>query len=468
MKSAFLGGAYSVRSKPMGAQTAVNLYLEPNEAGGGDAGAFYGTPGKLRLTTLAGGAHRQSIVAGGYLWAVVGANVYRLDSSYSATLIGTLPGSAGPVSMEENGHQLVIAHPGGWHVVTLSTASMAAVADAPKTSDVSFLDNYGIAASDNGTYVWTNLADFSVIDPLSFASAEGSPDKILRTLADHREGWLFGERTIEVVVINGDPDLPFTRTTFIEQGILAPRSACKADNSVLWLGRNEKGQGVVWRADGYTPTRISTFAIEQAIAKGDAANANAYTYQQDGHHFYVLCLSDQTWAYDLNTGLWHQRAYLDPLTGELKADRAITHAMWNGVHVVGDREDGRLYLLDMDAYTDDGDPIYRERAWREQDAENHLVTANCGELIADMGVGLDGAASDDGLDPQVWLSWSYDGALTWSSPLARSLGRIGQYRRRARWLRLGASRRRDWRLHSTAPVRHCWRAFLFDGEVYSA
>ena len=474
MKSAFLGGAYTLRSLPLSAQTAVNIYLEPNESGSGEPGGFYGFPGKRRLATIGTGGHRASIVAGGYLWCVVGSGVYRVDSAFASTLVGTLPNSTGPVRMAENGRQVGIAHPGGWHVVKMSDLTFTAAVNSPLMSDISFIDNYGVGASANGTFVWTRLADFTSIDPLAFASAEGAPDKTVRTLADHRELWAWGDRSLEVFVVTTDPDLPFTRTAYAEQGILAPASAVKQDNSVLWLGRNEFGQGVVYRADGYVPVRISTFAIEQAIATyADPAAATAFTYQQDGHHWYVLNFAEGSWAYDLNTRLWYQLAYRDPATGEMRRNRAETHALFNGLHVVGDYADGRLYALDMDYATDDGDPIYRERAWAQVEAENRWIRYDRGELIADMGVGLDAVAPptttdpNDTYDPKVWLQWSDDGGRTWGNAHERSLGRIGQFRHRAVWRRMGRARTRYYRLWSAAPVRQAWRGFNLDMDVAS-
>jgi hypothetical protein len=469
MESAFLGGAYTLRSTKLAGQTCINLFLEPNESGQGQKGGFYGTPGLLRKATLAALGSRQSIVAGGYLWHVVGANVYRVDSAWAATLIGTLPNSTGPVAMTQNGTQVAIAHPDGWHVITLATLAFAAVVDAPRTSDMSFIDNYGVAVLDNGTYGWTNLADLSVINPLSFASAEGDPDPAVRTLVDHRELWLMGTNTIEVAVVTADPDLPFTRTAFIEEGIYAPRSAAKEDNSVFWLGRNEKGRCIVRRAQGYVPERISTFALEQAIQSyANPANARGWTYQQDGHHFYVLQFDEATWAFDINTRLWAQRGWMDPADGTLKRHRAETHAFFADTHVVGDFEDGRLYALDMDTFTDDGDPIYRERAWQQQDAENHLITFTRGELVGEMGVGLSVAGDGDDADPQAWLSWSSDGGRTWSNEEARALGKVGAYLNRAVWWRMGASRDRYFRLRSTAPVRIAWFAFNIEAQVSAA
>lgn len=468
MRSNFLGGAYSLRSLPLAAQTAINIYLEPNESGSGEPGGFYGTPGLLKKATLGANGCRGARAAGNYLWTVFGNRVYRVDSAFNATSVGTLPNSSGAVSMADNGTVLVIAHAAGWHSVNLSTSAFAAVAGSPTMSDVCFIDNYLVGAQANGTYTWANL-NSTTIDALNFASAEGSPDPIIRTIGDHRELWLLGQSTIEVAVVTSDPDLPFTRTTFIEQGILAPHSACKEDNSVFWLGRNESGQGVVYVAEGYIPRRISTFAIEQAIATyANPEDATAYTYQQDGHHFYVLSFAEATWAYDINTQVWHQRAYRNTSTGELERHRGASHAFFRGQHIVGDYADGRLYALDLNTFTDDGDEIYQERTWHQMDAENRWITFHRGELIADMGLGLDGAPPSDWADPQAWLSWSNDGGRTWSNEHNRSLGRLGEYDKRAIWRRMGKARTRYFRLRKTAATRTAWRGFNLDMDVANA
>jgi len=463
MQTNFLGAAYTLRSHPLAAQTCINLYVEPNESGNGDVGGFYGTPGKRLLLTLPSLGCRGAKAANGYLWTVYGSKIYRIGSNLGITEIGDIPSSTGAVEIQNNVGSVVVAHPSGWHAIDTETLAVTVVEDAPTMSDVSFIDNYLVGAAANGSYVWANL-NSTVVDALSFASAEGNPDKIVRTLADHRELWLFGTESVEVAVVTSDPDLPFTRTSYIEQGIMAPRTAAKEDNSVFWLGRNERGQGVVYVAQGYIPRRISTFAIEQAIAGyASPETATAYTYQQDGHHFYVLCFDEATWVYDINTQLWHQRAWREPGTGLLKRDRTSAHAMLGGRHLVGDWEDGRLYALETDYYLDDQDPIYRERAWPQAEGENRLIRYDRAELMGDMGVGLDGDGID--ADPSVWLSWSDDGGRTWGNEHERSIGRIGQYRLRAVWRRLNRARTRYFRLRTTAAVRVAWRGFNIDVSV---
>jgi len=466
MKSNFLGPAYTVRALPLGAQTCINLFTEQNETGNGQVGAFYGSPGLKRLATIGTGPIRALAqdVDGDYLYVVSGASVYKVAPDWTSTLIGTISTATGPVKTAINNTQIVFAHSGGWSVLNVATGALVAVTSAPTTVDISFIDNYGVFANDNGTYGWTPVADFSSVPSLNFASAEGSPDRIIATIADHRELWLFGDTTVEVAVVSSDPDLPFTRTSFIEQGILAPLSATKQDNSVFWLGKNEFGRGIVYRAQGYTPQRISTYAIEQWIAKcANPQYAQAFTYQQDGHHRYVLSFEEGSWCFDINTGEWSQLAYRVPATGELQRHRANCHAMFNGVHVVGDYVDGRIYALDQDTCTDDGDLIYRERAWPQADSDNKIVVLSRGELIAEMGLGLDGTPAVEGVDPQVWLSMSKDGCHTWTSERARSLGRIGEYTKRAQWFAIGSGRQLALKLRTTsaAPVR--WLGFNIDG-----
>lgn len=463
MKSNFLGPAYKLRSLPLAAQTCVNLYVELDESTQGE-GAFYHAPGLRRLATLAATGCRGLHGAGGVLWAVYGAKLYSITTAWVATEIGTLPNSSGHVEIFNNGIDLIVAHQDGWHTCLLDGTGFAAVSGSEGTSDGTFIDSFLVQAKTDGTYQWANVGT-TTIEALNFASAEGNPDKVIRTLADHRELILFGTDTIEVAVVTGDADLPFTRTAFIEQGLLAKHSVAKEDNSIFWLGRNEKGQGVLYRADGYVPTRISDFAIEQAIAGyANPEDAVAYTYQQGGHHFYVIHFAEASWCYDINTGLWSQRAYRNQTTGELERHRGGEHAFFNGTHVVGDWEDGRLYALDLDTYTDDGDEIYRERVWAQLHAENRRMFFHKGELIAEMGVGLDGD-SETGADPQVWLSWSDDGGRNWSNQHNRTLGRIGAFRNRAIWRRLGTSRNRYFKLWTSAPVPIAWKSFTLEMEV---
>jgi hypothetical protein len=63
-------------------------------------------------------------------------------------------------------------------------------------------------------------------------------------------------------------------------------------------------------------------------------------------------------------------------------------------------------------------------------------------------------ASGSAADPQWRLSVSDDGGRTWSTLVKpRSMGKLGEYLTRLRWLKMGQSRERMIRLESTDPVR---------------
>jgi len=150
----------------------------------------------------------------------------------------------------------------------------------------------------------------------------------------------------------------------IEVGCSAPHSVVKLDNTIFWLGSNDRG-GVVYRADGYSPLRVSTHAVEWQIQQyADISDAVAYAYQQEGHAFYVLNFPSActTWVYDVATGAWHERASFRD--GLFKRHRSNSHCSFNGATVVGDYNNGNLYLMDVDLFAD---PIGTQkwlRSWR--------------------------------------------------------------------------------------------------------
>jgi hypothetical protein len=101
---------------------------------------------------------------------------------------------------------------------------------------------------------------------------------------------------------------------FIQHGCAAKYSVAQMGDALFWLSQDKQGGNVVLKGQGYQAERISTHAIEVAIASyAVKSDAIGYTYQQEGHQFYVLTFptADRTWVYDLVTGEWHERVWLD-------------------------------------------------------------------------------------------------------------------------------------------------------------
>lgn len=83
------------------------------------------------------------------------------------------------------------------------------------------------------------------------------------------------------------------------------------------------------------------------------------------------------------------------------------------------------------------------------------VTLFFSELQLDLEVGL-GLTTGQGVDPMLMLQWSDDGGRTWSKEHWVSAGRLGAYRHRAIWRRLGRARTRTWRVVCAEAVPMRW------------
>lgn len=454
MKIPFVGGSATQRSVSLDAQRTVNLYPVMDAEGKAPI-ALYGTPGLVQFATTHAAEVRGMHEAGGRLFAVVGNVFYEIASNGTATNRGTLLTSTGPVSIADNGLQVVAVDGTYGYSFVLATNAFAQITDIdwPAANRIAFQDGYLIVGdSGTGSFFITSLYGTD-IDALDFASAEGAPDPLISLICDHRELWLFGDESTEVWFNSGNVDFPFERINgaFLETGCAAPQSVAKLDNSVFWLTKDKRGQGQIVRAQGYQPQIVSTRALEYAIANYSTIDdAIAYTYTQEGVGFYVITFptAGKTWAMDVASGLWHERSYWNAGTEE--RHRGNCYAFCFGRHLVGDYANGKIYELSLDAYTDDGAPLRALRRTRHQHAEGKRLFWSSLQIDIEAGVGL---TTGQGSDPQMMLRWSDDGGKTWSNEHWHSMGKIGEYSRRAIWRRLGASYNRVYEVVIADPVK---------------
>lgn len=459
MQFPFVGPSYSARTKNLDAQQCINLYPETAGPTSKNVAALIGTPGLALWATLDGGAIRGALRFNATTSIVVaGLNVWKVLSDGSSTLLGTIPYFLTPVSMASNGTTVILVTGAAGYAIVPDTESFTQIINTAFTGAdvVYFLDGYFVFNKPGtGQFQITGLYN-TEIDSLDFAIAEGSPDLLVSLIVDHRELWLFGENSTEVYFNSGNADFPFERIqgAFIEQGCAAKYSVAKMDNSVFWLTADDRGQGMVMRAVGYQPQRVSDHALEYAIGQYSRIDdAVAYTYQQEGHSFYVLSFptANVTWVFDASTNQWHQRAWRNPADGSLNRHRAWCQMAFAGENIVGDWETGKLYRMDLDTFTDNGDLIPRIRTCPHLSDPDYRYQI-FDSLQVDMQTGV-GNVSGQGSDPKAMLQWSTDGGHSWSNELWASIGKIGERRARVRWRRLGRSRDRVFRVTITDPVR---------------
>jgi len=465
MKTPILGSSYVARSINAADNRMINLFPEVIPEGGKEPGFLNRAPGLKLLQTIGSGPIRalwSHQTSNNNFYVVSGMEVYRVfDLNGTPTMIGQVSGT-GPVSIADNGTQIFFACNGPSYIYNEQTHVFAPITDPdfPGAVTVGYLDGYFVFNEPNSQRVWvTSLLDGTSVDPLDFASAEGSPDGLVAINVDHREAWLFGSDSVEVWYDAGGADFPLVRIqgAFNEIGCAAPFSVAKLDNSLFWLGQDARGQGIVYRANGYNGVRVSTHAVEYAIAQyGVISDALAYTYQQEGHTFYVLTFpsANATWVYDAATQAWHERAGLTD--GEFTRHRSNCQCNFKGSIVVGDFENGNIYTFDLETYADNGSAQKWLRSWRAlpTGTNNLKRTAHHSlQLDCETGVGLN---TGQGSDPLVMLRWSDDGGHTWSNEHWSSMGAIGRYGHRVFWRRLGMTlklRDRVYELSGTDPVK---------------
>jgi hypothetical protein len=430
-----------------------------------------GTPGKTLFATLPNTPVRCLWGGDNRLFAVGGSKLFEVLPNGTPVLLGDVGFATLPAQIFSD----VQAAPGSGSELFIVSGNNGYVADGISVFQVvaasagAFMDGYFIAITPNSNqFQLSALQDGTTWNGLQVAAKEGQPDRLTMILFDHETLWLFGEKTTEVWYDTGALDFPFQRIqgAFIEQGLWAPWSVAKLDNSIFWLGGDDRGAGVVWRAQGFLPVRISNHAVENMIRKyQDSYDAVAFAYQQNGHQFYVLSFptGDATLVYDVATNMWHERAYWDPNAGKYHADLARCHAFTMVQNFVGDYTNGNIYVLDLDTYTDNGGTIRRYRSSPHIVNENKWVQYK--RFILDTQV-VQGPASGQGSNPQIILQFSDDGGFTWSNerfcgglPIVpgqiQSLGQSGpgEYRFRYAWRRLGRSRDRCFRAIMTDPVQ---------------
>ena len=467
MKTPILGSSYVARSINAADNRMVNLFPEVIPEGGKEPGFLNRAPGLQFQQTIGTGpiralwAHQTN---GSDFYVVSGTEFYKVTGlTATPTKLGDVTGT-GPVSIADNGTQIFLACNGPSYIYNEVTNVFAQITDPdfPGAVTVGYLDGYFVFNEPNSQKVWvTELLDGTSVDPLDFASAEGSPDGLVGLIVDHREAWLFGTDSVEVWYNAGSADFPLTRIqgAFNEIGCVAAFSIAKLDNGLFWLGTDARGQGIVYRANGYTGQRVSTHAIEYAIAQyGNIADAIGYTYQQEGHAFYVLTFpsANATWVYDVATQAWHERAGWNTSTGQFTRHRSNCQCNFGGNTVVGDYENGNIYTLDLDVYSDNGGIQKWLRSWRAlPTGQNNLkrTAQHSLQLDCESGTGL---ITGQGSDPEIMLRFSDDGGHTWSNEHLSKMGKIGEYYRRVFWRRLGMTlklRDRVYEVSMTDPVK---------------
>lgn len=443
----FIGGAYEGRSKSSNPQDCVNLYPVIDRTGAKSEVMLVGAPGLKEFASLSGEV-RGIFSYNNQLYAIFGDKFCAVDALGTVTEKGTLETTIGVVEAEYNGNQVMVVDGSFGYIYDVSADTFNKITDLdfPVPSSLAYQDGYFIV-SENGTdsFYVSSLYDGTNWDALDFASAESQPDAAVAIASDHRELWIFGERTVEVYYNSGNAAFPFDRISgsLQEIGCGAKHSVVKADNTLFWFDN----RGFVVRATGYNHKIVSTRNIEyqwQQYSRTD--DAVAFTYTVGGHIMYHITFPTEgkTWVYDVAMDAWHQRASFVNAGSVIQGRHRANCAVWaHNKYLVGDYANGTIYELDLDTYTDDGEPIVRERVCQIISNENKRLVFRKFEIDLESGVG------SLTYDPQIMLAWSDDSGYTWSNEIWRTAGKTGEYFKRAVWYNIGMGRNRVFKVRIT-------------------
>lgn len=419
----FCGPSYSSQSLNVDAQRTVNWYPELVESQQGKGAiALYPTPGLILLYNLGTDPVRGLYTVNGRSFAVAGTFLFELLANGTSVNRGNVGTDGLPVSIVGGPGQILVSSAGLAYVLNLSTNAFTALNPnlfLGPVGTVEFTDAVYIAML-KGSNQWQYSAqnDATSWPGLNATGIQAFTDSTVGLIVDHREPWFFGPKKIVPYYNSGNLfTFDVVLGGILEQGCAAQFSPTRLDNSIFWIGGDERGNGIGWRAQGYNPVRITNHAIEFAWqGYPTIADAVCYGYQDQGHSFWVCMFpsAEKTWVYDVATNMWHERGFWNSSAALFTRQRAQYHTFNFNKHLVGDPTTGNIYQMGINFLTDFGNPIRRVR--RSPHISKELQWMFFSDLIVDLEVGL-GALNPSGIilqasDGGLWqLSINDDGTL---------------------------------------------------------
>lgn len=443
------------KSSTVTAQRHLNLYAEITPDGEKSRVVFYGTPGSELFSEMLGDTPVRGWIStgGDYFYLVHRDKLYQCNNAGVTTSLGTLSTSTGKVSLAYDGSVVLIVDGTAGYTFTVASSTFAVIVDAqfPNGANTcSWLDQWFVV--DDGADGFAISPDGTSWDALDAATAESNPDGIVRVFVDNGEIIIAGSLTVEFWGNTGAADFPFApiKGSTIEYGLAARWSMTKFNSGVAGLFTPAAaGKVQVMFLAGYIPRPISTPEMDYIINNYSViSDAVAFSYLLGGHPMLQVNFpsANASWLYDATTNLWTPLEY--GLAGN--RHRGELHINFLNRTLVSDYENGDIYELKPDVYTDDGEPIAREIVSR------HVFQANdrsvVDELYVDCETGV-GLVTGQGSDPQAMLQISKDNGHTWGAELWTALGAIGKYLTRAVWRKLGVARDWTFKIRVTDPVK---------------
>ena len=444
-------------------------------------------PGITKFSqSTSGSIHCRGLIAANdsVLLSVFDNFVEAIDGSGNSTGLGGLSGTS-LVSLAKNNKtpipDIVCVADGAAYVLATSTAP-APYPDPNigSPNSVCYGDGYFFFTYGAGECQASGLYSTS-INLLDQITVNSSPTTLLRGVYFSQTLFLFTEATIEAWSNTANPTgFPFSRSAVIARGLLSATAIAGFESqftaTLIFVGNDN----IVYLLQGYAPVRISTSDQERRISNlADKSTLRASVYSSEGHAIWQLTSSDFSLTYDITNSVWNERK-----SEAMNFSRIECGCFAFGQWIVGDYATGNLGRITANEFTEYGLSLkysvdslpcdmfpMRETVKRTdfnfivgtgkspKDDDYDVDQSFAGNWSSDWNdpnwnVGQTVQFNDVAANPHVLISWSDDGGTSFSMPLTRELGKVGQGYQCVSIYRSGMTSRygRVWRVEVSDPV----------------
>lgn len=424
----------------------VNLFFNP--AGFNGMPALVGTPGsKIWKNTGYGGEVRGCVEFKGDSYHVCGNKVYKNGTT---ELSGSLSTSTGCVSISTSSiHIMIVDGSSGYYIDYTDTSTLEDITDGdfPSTPLRCTFTNSRFIVTDGVNFWWGDTVNSAEDwDSGNYISPDGKTDCAIGVVEDHNEMFIFGNEKTVVYYPSTDSVFQEYSAGIMEYGTASKHSPSKIDNTIYWLANDR----TIRKVSQYTPVKVSTFPLDEILGGYSAVDdAIGMTFSFKGHSFYCIAFPSEgvTWLYNISMDSWCKWTTRE----DMIRHQINCYLYYNGKHLIGGRNTGKIYELDSDTFDDDGGIIRSEKILPVLiDTENdNRITVNKLTLYWKMGVGI---TTGQGSDPKCMIELSYDGCRTWPSQFWVDMGKIGEYEYGVIKNRLGTHRIINIKIAVTDPI----------------
>ena len=428
-----LGGVQANYDSVKSRAEVVNMYPEGDKSG-------YKTLRKCEGLTLfatlpLGPVRSEPFVNSGFVYVVSGSTLYRADENGVVETLGVVNGS-GRAKLAANSvpgdNQILILNGSGVGYTYTNAAGVVAISDADffNSSSVTVLDErFWLARDGSNEFFGSDQSDGTSYNPLTFGSADESPDDVVAVVQKKSALWVIGNEKTEYFQRFDDTTFPLraVKGGTKEYGTLNVDTVAEVNDYWAFLADDR----TVRIMNGTQLTELSDLDFQLKIKGNGTATLpgfttidDAYGFFVDGpvHSIYYLTFRTEgyTIGFDIKTGMSHRRE-----SEGLGYWRVNGSAKFGTEIICGDSVEGKLWKLDTSNRTENG-TLIRTKLVTPSISFPHNVT------ISDIEIDMEVAQTDDPTaDPQVMVYYTKDGGNTWIQKGNISVGKYGNHGFRA-------------------------------------